>query len=303
MSDRVLDLSDSEAMLSVRLGNLVVRRKDQPETTVPLIDLSVLVVSNPQVLYTQAVLANLAANGGTFIACDERHLPVAMLLPLAGNSVQTERFVWQAQAGAPLRKRLWRQVVRAKIQAQAKLLRAARGEDWGLGALAKRVRSGDPENIEAQAARRYWLALFGDDFRRDRMLPDQNRNLNYGYAILRGIVTRAICAVGLHPSFGLHHHNRYDAFCLADDLMEPLRPLVDAAVLDWIGVHGTDAAFDKTAKAALLQPLLGRIRSEGESRTVFDVAFRTASSVVAALAGERKDLVLPEYDHEPPDAS
>ena len=146
----------------------------------------------------------------------------------------------------PVCKRLWRQIVRAKIKAQAALLVELRGTDFGLGALVLRVRSGDPSNVEARAARRYWPHVFADlDFRRHRENEDQNILLNYGYAVLRAIIARAICAAGLHPSLGIHHHNRYNAFCLADDLMEPFRPAVDHAVAEYMA-HARRAVWAGT---------------------------------------------------------
>jgi CRISPR-associated protein Cas1 len=174
------------------------------------------------------------------------------------------------------------------------LLARLHGSDSGLSALVSQVKSGDPQNVEARAARRYWPALFGDEFRRDRDGEPPNNMLNYGYAVLRAIVARAICASGLHPSIGLHHHNRYDAFVLADDIMEPLRPVVDRAVAEYVNQYGNDIQLDRQAKSALILPLLGRFRVEGESRTLFDIVSKTAISLVAVFTGERKNLYLPE---------
>jgi CRISPR-associated protein Cas1 len=150
--------------------------------------------------------------------------------------------------------------------------------------------------VEAQAARRYWPALFGAEFKRDPDAEDQNRLLNYGYAVLRAITARAICAAGLHPSLGLHHHNRYDSFCLADDLMEPYRPLVDAVVVEYCRVHGTKAPLDKSAKAALIGPLLGRYAWHGEERTLADWLGRAASSLADVYVGIADKMVVPELE-------
>jgi CRISPR-associated protein Cas1 len=295
MTDRILEISDEPARLAVRNSLLVIRRASGEEVTMPLADLAVLVVSHPQVSYTQAVLAELVAQGGAFVACNPQHLPVGMLLPLDAHYVQTERFAVQVRASLPLRKRLWREIVRAKVRAQGLLLSAIHGNDTGLIALATQVRSGDPSNIEAQASRRYWPALFADPaFRRNRDAQDQNRLLNYGYAILRAIVARAIAAAGLHPSLGLHHHNRYNSFCLADDLMEPFRPKVDGAVWGIVVKSGPAATLDRATKAALLQAITGRVTVQGESRTVFDAASIAASSLVAVLEKRAKRLILPE---------
>lgn len=294
MIDRIVELADSVAHLSVRNAQLIIDPKDYDPVSLPLCDLAALVIAHPQVTLTQAVLAGAAEAGAAVIVCNEKRLPTAMLLPIDANYVQTERFAKQAQAPLPLRKQLWSQIVRAKIEAQARTLVAFRGEDFGLPALARIVRSGDSQNVEARASRRYWPALFGDpDFRRRREAEDQNRNLNYGYAVLRAIVARAICAAGLHPSLGMQHHNRYNPFCLADDLMEPFRPLVDYAVAAWVAEHGPRAEFGRQARAHLLTAITGRFRADGEIRTLFDIASRCASSLARVLLGEGKRLDLP----------
>jgi CRISPR-associated protein Cas1 len=218
-----------------------------------------------------------------------------MLLPLQTHSIQTERIIAQASSSLPTRKRLWQQIVRAKIQAQADVLTEFRNTDLGLLALISNVRSGDPANVEAQAARRYWTSLFScNTFRRDRDAQDQNRLLNYGYAVLRAIIARAICAAGLHPSLGLHHHNKYNAFCLADDLMEPYRPVVDRVVARFVEKHGFESDFDRSARLEMLVSLTGRLDCAGESRTLFDAASRTASSLVGIFLGQQRNLSLPE---------
>jgi len=241
------------------------------------------------------MLADLMQAGGAFVVCDDRHLPVGMMLPLTGHSIQAERFAAQAAAPLPVKKRLWKQIVRRKILAQADLLRQLRGDDHGLIAIARSVRSGDPSNREAVASRRYWPALFDDPtFRRRFDAPDVNRLLNYGYAVLRAVVGRAICAAGLHPSLGLHHHNHYDPFCLADDLMEPYRPLVDAAVVEHVGCYGHDAPLDRAGKEALLGAILSRYRADGEVRTLFDIAARTAVSLAKVFLKQSSSLDYPK---------
>ena len=295
MSDRILDFSDEPVRLCCRNGLLVIQREAQDDLTVPFAEIAVVVVSHPQISLTHAVLSGLAAAGGVFITCNEARLPAGMFLPLDTHFTQAERFALQAQASLPTRKRLWQQIIRAKLRAQSSLLMDLRGEDGDIALLAIHVRSGDPDNVEALAARHYWPLLFKDpNFTRNRTADDQNRLLNYGYAVLRAIVARAVCAAGLHPSLGLHHHNRYDAFCLADDLMEPFRPIVDAAVVRWTDAHGPQAPLDRDAKAALLAALGERIKLDGESRTLFDVVSRLAQSLAAVFASQREDLILPE---------
>jgi len=294
MIERIIDISQRPARLSVREGLLVIECEEGEKSTTPLEELAALVVSHPRVSYTHAVLSGIAAHGGAFVACDEKHLPAGMLLPLNAHYVQAERFARQARASEPLKKRLWQQIVTAKVLAQAAVLRQVRGDDQGLAALARTVRSGDPQNIESRASCRYWPALFNaPHFRRNTNARDQNQHLNYGYAVLRAIVGRALCACGLHPSLGLHHHNRYDAFCLADDLMEPFRPLVDRTVARWVDAHGSQCPLDREAKGVLLESLTGRVELNGELRTLFDVARRAAASLAAAFQGKSRKLALP----------
>jgi CRISPR-associated protein Cas1 len=291
---RILDISECAATLHVRYSQLVIEM-DGSEVTTPLSDLAVLVISHPRVLMTQAVISGLAENGGSVVICGDKHLPSAMMLPLQTHTTQTERFAKQAQASLPLRKRLWQQIVQAKIRAQGRALRDLHGNDSGLLAMAERVRSGDVGNFESQASRRYWPLLFADPkFRRGSEGPDQNNHLNYGYAVLRATVARALCAAGLHPSLGLQHHNRYDPFCLANDLMEPFRPVIDRAVYHWVGDHDPKLPLDKNAKAFLVTPFTERYEFENESRTLFDLIARAASSLARAFMGESKQLQIPE---------
>jgi len=295
MHNRILDISEDAAFLRVRHRQLLIERDGLEAVSVPLEDVAVLVVSHPRVTYTQAVLAGLLEQGGMFVACDGRRLPAGMLLPLGAHHLHAERLALQIKVSKPARKRLWRQIVRAKITAQANLLLELNGDDGGLSAMVSRVRSGDADNVEGQASRRYWPLLFGDaNFRRDREGADQNRLLNYGYTVLRATVARAVCAAGLHPSLGLHHHNRYDAFCLADDLMEPFRPAVDRFVAHWLKETEPDALIDPETKRDLLETLAGPYELEGQKRSLFDVLTRAASSLLAVFADERKELLLPE---------
>jgi CRISPR-associated protein Cas1 len=294
-AERIIDLSEEPAWLNVDTSRLVISRDEQPKVSIPLAEVAVLVVAHPQVVMTQAVLAGVAEQGGIAVICDGKRMPAAMLMPLAGHFAQGERFALQAKASLPTCKRLWQSLVKAKIRAQARALADLLGDDAGLPQLADKVRSGDPSNVEAEASRRYWPALFADPrFRRDRDGGGPNALLNYGYAVLRAIVARAVCAAGLHPSLGLQHHNRYDAFRLADDLMEPFRPIVDRAVVTHCARRGLAASLDKEAKAALIGSLMGRFSLGKESRSLFDIAGRTAVSLTAVFSGRRRTLVLPE---------
>ena len=296
MTDRIVDISRSAARLSVRHKQLVIDQSPQPIVTMPLADLAVVVVSHPQVTYTQAVLACLAESGGAFVACNRQYLPVGLFLPLAAHFAQTERFLAQAAAPQPLRKRLWKQIIREKIRCQGEALRVLHGTDFGLLALVPQVRSGDTSNVEARAARRYWRQLFLEvEFRRNPDNQDQNLLLNYGYAILRAIVARAICAAGLHPSLGIHHHNRYNAFCLADDLMEPFRPVVDLAVVEYMRDHDEPYGVEASAKQHLIERLTGRYLVDGAQRSLFDTVSRMAASLADTFISGSGEMTLPKW--------
>lgn len=287
MADRLLDFAEKGAFLRVQDAQLRVERGGALVASVPVKEIAVIILAHPRVTCTQSLFCALMESGGALVTCDRQHLPAGMLLPTAGHFAQAERFAAQASAKQPRKKRVWKQIVRQKILAQADTLATVRGETHGLRELAKQVRSGDPSNVEAQAARRYWGALFAEDgFRRRREGGGANSLLNYGYAVLRAIVARAICAAGLHPSLGVHHHNRYNAYCLADDLMEPYRPLVDEVVVELVGSYGADVELDRTTKPALLEAVGGRYCADGEVRSTFDLAARTASSLAQVFLGE-----------------
>jgi len=293
LRNRILEIAEQAARLHVKRHQLIIDMAGS-SASVPMEDLAVLVVAHPQVTFTQAVLNELMCAGGAFVTCNEQRMPSGLLLPMDGNVVQTERFRLQIELSEPRRKQLWQQIVRAKVRMQSQLLHERFGADQGLSQLLPAIRSGDPANIEAQAARRYWTALFGSDFRRDRDAAGHNALLNYGYAVLRATVSRALVAAGLHPTVGLHHHNRYNAFCLADDVMEPYRPLVDRSVACLMDDVDEVPELSQTVRGELIQSLLGHLRLEGEVRTLFDSLSRTAASLVQCIGGELRQLVLPE---------
>lgn len=274
---------------------MVVEMESGPTVSVPFEEIAVVLVSHPQVTFSQCVLEELTLNGGVLIACDRKSLPVGMFVPLVSHHLSSRRLRLQADASAPRLKKAWQQIVRAKIRAQSHLLLSLFKEDHGLSLLAEKVKSGDPNNLEAQAAKRYWSKLFnGYHFRRKPEGDDPiNVRLNFGYGVLRGIVARAICATGFHPSLGLHHHNMFNAYCLADDLMEPFRPLVDRTVRSLVDVSPLEDSLSQDTKEALIAPLLGRMKLNGELRTLFDVVSRLSSSLVQFFAKERDDIELP----------
>jgi len=292
--ERILDLSERRSFLQVRHKCLQVLVDGTVEASIPLPEVKVVVAAEPHTTFTQAALAGLAAHGGTCVLCDEKHYPVGMLLPLQTHHIQVERFTAQARASHPTCKRVWQTIVKAKILSQHRCLERLDRVDSRLPALVKLVRSGDPANVEAQAARRYWPQVFGDpQFRRDRHAGNQNRFLNYGYAVLRAMTARAICAAGLHPGLGLHHHNRYSTFPLADDLMEPFRPLVDVAIANGLSELEPDAPLDRNAKRNIIQPLLDRYDNGHEVRSLWDWLARTASSLEKVFSKEARNLDIP----------
>lgn len=296
VGDRVVQFAESGADLSVRNALLVVRRPGHPEASIPLVDIAVVITAHPQVRCTQAVLAGLSEHGASLVACGADWMPTGMLLPLSGNAIQSERMAAQATAARPLRKRLWREIVRAKIRGQETVLRERGMPDPVLLKLADKVRSGDPANVEAQAARRYWGRLFPEgQFRREREGGGANPALNYGYAVLRAAVARAICAAGLHPSLPLHHHNRYDNFPLASDLVEPFRPLVDRRVATLVDQGRVGGTLDTEARAYLLEVLFDRVVLDGASRSLFDASSRVCTSLVDVLMRRETGLKTPDW--------
>lgn len=296
MTDRLIDLAETPAVVRVRGRLITIETHGKPPITIPPTELGAVAVA-PDATLTGAALACLAENNVPLVVSDARRMPIAMLLPLAGNYVQAERFRMQATASLPTRKRLWKQIVVAKVRNQAKVLERVHGTDFGLRDLARQVRSGDTTNIEGQAARRYWPHVFKlPEFRRNPDGTDGiNCRLNYGYAILRGIVSRAICSAGLHPSLGLHHHNRYNPFCLADDLMEPLRPLVDYHIALRANSNTLeDNRLGPEQKREIIEPLMGKFRFGNTHRTIFDIAGRMAMSLVKVFDGRTEKLSVPE---------
>lgn len=298
MIDRIIEIANP-ARLSVRDAQLLIERQltDQqlslPFST-PISEIAVLLLAHPQVTLSQAVLSRIAEAGGSVVTIDSKYLPVSLQLPVQAHFLQTERFAKQMQLSLPNRKRLWQQIVRAKIRAQGELLKELCGSDAGLVAMAARVRSDDAGNLEAQAARRYWSQIFNDSkFRRGGEGPDQNRHLDYGYTVLRAAVARALCAAGLHPSIGLRHKNRYDAFCLAADVMEPFRPLIDRRVVQWIADHDPAGEFDSTTKNWIIGATTMRYVCDREQRSLFDLLLRTANSLAQCVTGELREIDIP----------
>ena len=301
------------AYLSLRMGQMVIKlpevesnelfpeiMKKQAEITKPIEDIGVVVLDNRRITITQGLLEALLENNCAVITCDNHSLPVGLMLPLYGNSTQNERFRYQLDASQPLRKQLWQQTIKAKIENQAAVLSACSGVPIkNMKRWADDVRSGDPDNIEGRAAAYYWKNFFSsvsglETFTRDREGLPPNNLLNYGYAILRAVVARALVSSGMLPTLGIHHHNRYNAYCLADDIMEPYRPYVDELVFTIVSEYGADRLeLTKEIKARLLSiPTLDV--TIGDRRSPLMVAAtQTTASLYKCFSGELRRIVYP----------
>jgi CRISPR-associated protein Cas1 len=292
MIKRIIEISDGPTYLSIELDQLVLTRERAEIGRVPCEDVGILIVDNSATVYTHSVFTRLLERGAAVLLCDGRHLPAGMMLSYEPNSLLGPRMAAQAGAALPLRKRLWRQIVRSKVRLQAANLAEDDPAKALLVELSGRVKSGDPENIEAQAAVEYWPALLGPAFRRDPEGEEPNGMLNYGYAVMRAAVARALCGAGLHPAMGLHHHGRANPFSLADDLMEVLRPRVDLVVLEL--VMRKRLMVDREGKAALLGILLQEARVGGMAGPLMVGLHRVAASLVRCYEGVQEELDLPE---------
>lgn len=228
--DRIVDIATDGRHLSAYRGFLKVEERGQEVGRIPLDDIGAVLVHAHGITYSNNLFVALAERNCCLVVCGPNHAPVSIVWPLTGHHRQGARMRAQWHSTKPLQKQLWRRVVVEKIKNQAAILEATGARSGGVAALAAKVQSGDPENVEAQAARRYWPLLFGDAFRRDRTLDGENSMLNYGYTVIRAITARAVIAAGLHPTIGLHHRDRGNDMALADDLMEPFRPIVDICV-------------------------------------------------------------------------
>ena len=274
--------------------------KKRAETTKPIEDIGVVVLDNRRITITQGLLEALLENNCAVITCDNHSLPVGLMLPLYGNSTQNERFRYQLDTSQPLRKQLWQQTIKAKIENQAAVLSACSGipiknmKRW-----ADDVRSGDPDNVEGHAAAYYWRYFFNnitglENFTRSREGMAPNNILNYGYAILRAVVARALVTSGLLPTLGIHHHNRYNAYCLADDIMEPYRPYVDELVFAIVKEQGVDnLQLTTTLKAQLLSIPTLDVVIGGKRSPLMVAATQTTASLYKCFSGELRRIAYP----------
>ena len=292
MIGRVIEIASEGQHLARQRGLMTVSRNGAEAGRVPLDDIGVLLCNAQGLTYSNDLLVELAKRGAAVVLCGNNYLPIAWLWPLEGHHIQSLRMRYQLEASLPLRKRLWQATVKAKITQQKMLLETLGKSGSGLDALARRVKSGDPDNMEAQAARQYWPRLFGPDFQRERFGEMPNPLLNYGYTVLRAATARAVAAAGLHPSLGIHHHNRYDAMCLVDDLMEPFRPAVDYAVARLVE-SGCDEVTPE-AKQRLVGVLAADMRTERGTTPLETCLERAAQSLAQSFEDKRPALTFPD---------
>ena len=295
MIKRIVEISSARTHLSIRYGQLLLKENGEQIASIPCEDIGVLLVDHQGTCYTHSVFTELLRCGAAVVLCGGNHHPSGMLLPIESNSVQTERFRQQIEAKEPVKKRLWKQIVQAKIKHQARLAGPDSDVYKSLMALRHRVRSGDPENIEAQASRKFWpVYLQYAAFHRDINGAPPNNMLSYGYMVMRAAVARALCSACLLPSLGIHHRNRYNAFCLADDLIEPFRGFVESKVRDCYFSNGPMDHLDQPTKAKLLEVLYEPVTITGFKGPLMVGLHRTMASLQRCFAGEQKQLDLPD---------
>lgn len=289
--ERIVDIAGESRHLSLTRGFLAVSHDREELGRVPLDDIAAVIVHGFGTTLSANLLSALAQRHVFVVLCDQTHNPTACVWPLSGHHAQGARMRGQIAAALPMKKRLWQQIVQAKIAAQAAVLDVAGGSVQPLLRMRQKVLSGDPDNLEAQAARHYWPRLMGSDFRRDRGQGGANAMLNYGYAVLRAATARAIVASGLHPTIAVHHSAGHNDMALADDLMEPFRPLVDMAVRNLVAAGAREV--DATTKATLAG-LLDADMEGGQGTTTVGVSIkRTAQSLAQCFALGATGLELP----------
>ena len=284
------------AYLKTNNEQLVVEVHGTGETkSTPIEDIGLLILDNQQITITQSLLSKLLANNTAVISCDDTHHPSGMLFNLDGNSLQSQKFQAQVEASVPLKKQLWQQTVMCKIENQAALLQREREEYKLLLTYARDVKSGDSENHEARAAAYYWKRIFPDflQFRRERYGPPPNNLLNYGYAILRALVARSLTSSGLLPTLGIHHRNQYNAYCLADDIMEPYRPFVDKVVCQIIRGNGKFLEMTPNMKKALLEIPAMDVQADGQKSPLMNAVQRTTASLAKCFEGKGRKILYP----------
>lgn len=286
---------ENPARLSLKLAQMVVELQDVTRT-LPIEDIGVVILDHKQITITHALIDALLTNNVAIVTSNDKHLPVGLMLPLDGNTLQSERFRAQIDASEPLKKQMWQQTIVAKILGQAHVLGAQRIEHTNMLKWAKDVRSGDTENMEARAAAFYWRNMFDKDaFIRDPQGLPPNNLLNYGYSIVRAMMARALVGAGLLPTLGIHHHSRYDVYCLADDIMEPYRPFVDMKVLEMWKNGGITSDISSEQKRQLLGVTTMDVNISGHRSPMMLAIQTTAQSVQKCFSGEARKIIYPDW--------
>ncbi len=289
------------AYLSLYDRQMVMRKADEGGSektySFPIEDLGFVVLDHQQITITHGLIDALLDAKCSVVACSRSHIPTGLMLPLSATTLQSERFRAQISSSLPLKKQMWKQTIEKKIENQCEVLRRWRQAETGcMEAWARQVKSGDSDNLEGRAAVYYWRNLFDPlfEFKRDRDGAFPNNFLNYGYAMLRAIVARALVCAGLLPTLGIHHHNRYNAYCLADDIMEPYRPIVDDLVLGIIKRYPGIEDLTKEIKASFLSLPVIDVKISGGKRPLMLAASETAMSVFRCFSGEGRKIVYPD---------
>ena len=283
--------------LSTKNEQLLVAYPDKTieNKTVAIEDIGIVVVEHQQITITNGLMMKLLANSVAIIHCDERHLPIGLMWPLVGHSEQTERYKAQLNCSVPLKKNMWQQTISAKIKNQALMLQSKQIANDNMLYWAKNVNSGDTENHESRAAVYYWREIFEKPFKRERFGEAPNNLLNYGYAILRAITARALVCSGLLPTLGIFHRNKYNAYCLADDIMEPYRPFVDKLVLQLMDKNEEIETLNTEMKLHLISVAAMDVMIDGQKSPLMVAMSRTTSSLYDCFAGVSKKVLFPEY--------
>ena len=294
MIGRIVEIADDKRHLYLRRGFMVVQESDGGRDElgqIPIDDIAAVIANAHGISYTNNLLIALAERGTPFVLCGANHNVAGMLLTVDGNYNQAKRFDAQIAATKPTHKRLWAEIVKSKLLHQAAVLQAIGQNPIPLTALANRVKSGDPDNLEAQGARKYWTMLFGNEFRRDQNAGAHNALLNYGYTVVRACTARAVVAAGLHPTLSLFHSNAGNAMRLVDDLMEPFRPMIDLKV--WQLAHNGETDITPNSKRALVHVLYDDMHTSAGATPVMACIQRLATSLAQVYLGERDKLDLP----------
>ncbi len=280
--------------LSKKNNQLNITLQENKTKHIPIEDIGIVILDNPQITITNALLRSLVENNAAVLTNDEHHLPLGLLLPLASHSTYTEKLKHQVNASLPLKKNLWQQTIKKKIQNQAAVLIRLGITTTKMDYWASQVKSGDPDNYEARAAAYYWDTIFHPNFRRGRYGEPPNNILNYGYAILRAIVARSLVASGLLPALGIFHRNKYNAFCLADDIMEPYRPYVDLIVLNIMEMDTFNGELTIETKKILLNIPVTDIIINGYSSPLMVGIQQTTASLMQCFEGTLRKITYPE---------